>query len=67
MGINVYRDGVWGTYRHLSLPKVEYVENDHIFAEVTVGDLSTTRWVQGDLTPRTQLDSEEVLVKVILT
>ncbi|XP_055640185.1 fatty acid synthase-like [Toxorhynchites rutilus septentrionalis] len=52
MAINVYRDGTWGSYRHLLLqnkPKVEAISN-HCYANcLTKGDLSTLTWVNGSM------------------
>ncbi|KAJ8963945.1 hypothetical protein NQ314_005276 [Rhamnusium bicolor] len=50
MAINVFKNGQWGTYRHLLLHECDDVESEHCFANVTVrGDLSSLRWVQGPL------------------
>lgn len=48
---NVFKDGEWGTYRHLLLEETGKVESQHSFADMTtVGDLSSFRWVEGPLT-----------------
>lgn len=50
IAVNVYKDGQWGTYRHLLLDNVE-VENPHIFCSVeTPGDLSSLHWREGHIT-----------------
>lgn len=50
MAINVWKDGSWGTYRHLPLPETNLVENEHCYANFTArGDLSTQTWVEGKL------------------
>lgn len=50
LGINVYKNGRWGSYRHLQL-KLELVperRTDHICANVMHrGDLSSFRWLKG--------------------
>ncbi|GFS06965.1 fatty acid synthase-like, partial [Elysia marginata] len=51
--VNVYRDGVWGTYRHLAITD-EQRQNRHLteyaFADtLTPGDLSTLNWVSSPL------------------
>ncbi|KAM6164687.1 fatty acid synthase [Rhynchocyon petersi] len=45
--MNVYRDGVWGAFRHFPLEKDKPVEQtEHAFVNVlTRGDLSSIRWV----------------------
>lgn len=51
MGLNVYKGGEWGTYRHLLLPSEPLVDKEHCFVNVTVrGDLSSLKWVEGPLT-----------------
>lgn len=54
LSINVYRDGKWGTYRHLKLikddiphPRSEYVYGNALHR----GDLSSLCWFQGQLQP----------------
>lgn len=63
LGINVYRDGAWGTFRHLPLEQDKPLEpTAHAFVNVlTRGDLSSIRWVCSPLrhaqpaSPGTQL------------
>ncbi|KAJ8025187.1 Fatty acid synthase [Holothuria leucospilota] len=46
--MNIFKDGVWGSYRHLSLQKDEFTTNTEK-AYVNVlnrGDLSSLRWIQ---------------------
>ena len=54
LAINVNKNGVWGSYRHLLLPKHVKPQrrNDHCFANSLVrGDLSSLAWLNGPLTP----------------
>lgn len=51
---NVYKNGVWGSYRHLSLDQMDgsgklQVEHAYINA-LTRGDLSSLKWIEGPLT-----------------
>uniref|UniRef100_A0A915HN29 Fatty acid synthase pseudo-KR domain-containing protein n=1 Tax=Romanomermis culicivorax TaxID=13658 RepID=A0A915HN29_ROMCU len=49
--LNVYRDGVWGTIKHLVVrdeQQYSYVETQHAFINTLVrGDLSSLAWVEG--------------------
>lgn len=48
LAINVFRDGQWGTYRHLSIESTKVVkpESRPCFANITTkGDLSSLRWL----------------------
>ncbi|XP_070505897.1 fatty acid synthase-like isoform X2 [Chironomus tepperi] len=50
--INVFKDGKWGGYRHLSLSTANKLspQSSHYFANCQVkGDLSTFSWIQGSL------------------
>ncbi|XP_053695707.1 fatty acid synthase-like [Sabethes cyaneus] len=52
LAINVYKDGVWGSYRHALLPPMKKVGpvNDHCYANcLTKGDLSSLMWFKGPL------------------
>lgn len=51
--VNVYKNGKWGTYRHLTLDQEqrEIQSSDHLFLRIQrLGDLSTLAWVTGPLT-----------------
>jgi fatty acid synthase len=47
---NVYRDGVWGSFRHIPLKEdqmLSYVETEHAFMNTLVpGDLNSLNWVE---------------------
>jgi fatty acid synthase len=50
--MNVYVDGKWGSYRHLPLDSCSTVAVPHAYASnLTEGDLSTFRWMEGSLSP----------------
>lgn len=66
--MNVYKNGQWGTYRHLLLDDVMVI-NEHCFAEATVqGDLSSIRWLEGELVnpPTKSLEPDKELIYVNL-
>lgn len=50
--VNVFKDGKWGTYRHLSLPTItaDMSNSKHSFVNLmTRGDISSLKWVSGNL------------------
>uniref|UniRef100_A0A336MX78 CSON007834 protein n=2 Tax=Culicoides sonorensis TaxID=179676 RepID=A0A336MX78_CULSO len=52
LGINVYRHGAWGSYRHLALNEVSEPrpQTGHYYANTTMkGDLSSFTWFKGGL------------------
>lgn len=65
LGINVFKAGKWGTYRHLLLEKEPSVQREHCYVNATVrGDLSSLRWIEGNLTSKSVLAPEQTLVQV---
>jgi fatty acid synthase, animal type len=61
---NVYRDGQWGTYRHLLIPSNTEVKprSDHCYTNSLIkGDLSTLKWLNGSLNPK---DPNRNLVRI---
>ncbi|KAJ8963948.1 hypothetical protein NQ314_005279 [Rhamnusium bicolor] len=65
MAVNIYKNGQWGTYRHLLLNKLNDVKREHCFAYVTVrGDLSSIKWIEGPLRHDAALDPQDKLVYV---
>lgn len=55
LAINVYRDGKWGTYRHLQLvlDNNPSPRSDYVYGNVSNrGDLSSLCWFQGQLLPK---------------
>ncbi|KRT82111.1 dehydrogenase, partial [Oryctes borbonicus] len=62
---NIWKDGAWGTYRHLLLHENQSVETEHCYVNVTTrGDLSTLRWVQGSIDISRTIPEDEELVHV---
>ncbi|XP_072934221.1 fatty acid synthase [Epargyreus clarus] len=50
LALNVLQDGQWGTYRHLLLGDLEKVRANHAFVNtLTIGDLSSLRWLEGPI------------------
>ncbi|XP_049879210.1 fatty acid synthase-like [Pectinophora gossypiella] len=66
LAINVLQDGQWGTYRHLLLGDLSTVKATHAFVNtVTIGDLSSLRWLEGPLRENHQFkDPEKILIHV---
>ncbi|CAH1641071.1 unnamed protein product [Spodoptera littoralis] len=66
LAINVYKDGQWGTYRHLLLEDLETVPANHAYVNaLTIGDLSSLKWVEGTIRDNhTFKDKEKLLVYV---
>lgn len=64
--INIWKNGAWGTYRHLPLLDTELVQKEHCYLDLlTVGDLSTATWFEGKLKANCQsVNGEEDLVHV---
>lgn len=65
LAVNVLKGGVWGTYRHLLLPTEQNVEVEHGYVNVTIrGDLSSLRWLEGNLHSDMKLRANQTLVHV---
>ncbi|XP_060583977.1 fatty acid synthase-like [Ruditapes philippinarum] len=48
--MNIYNNGVWGSFRHLPLSPVTLLQTDHAFVNVlTKGDLSSLHWIESPL------------------
>ncbi|XP_077296456.1 fatty acid synthase-like [Arctopsyche grandis] len=61
LSMNVFKDGQWGTYRHLVLEELQDFPADHAYVNVTTrGDLSSLRWIEGDM----NVDKEKDIVHV---
>ncbi|KAM7359337.1 fatty acid synthase 3 [Cochliomyia hominivorax] len=62
LAINVYKNGKWGTYRHLQLyiDEKPVARADHVYGNVLLrGDLSSFRWFEGPFSP------DECEIKVV--
>ncbi|XP_060533831.1 fatty acid synthase-like [Cylas formicarius] len=65
LAVNVFKDGQWGTYRHLLLERSHVIEAEHCYLTQSIrGDLSSFRWTEGNLRVDSQLQSNEKLVSV---
>ncbi|KAF9408342.1 hypothetical protein HW555_011931 [Spodoptera exigua] len=66
LAFNVYKDGHWGTYRHLLLNDLETVRADHAYVNaLTIGDLSSLKWVEGRIRENHVFkDKEKLLIHV---
>lgn len=50
LAVNIYKNGTWGTYRHLPINSAKNVKAQHVFVnQITTGDLSSLRWMQGEI------------------
>lgn len=64
MAVNVYKNGQWGTYRHLLLNE-SMVESEHCFVNVTTrGDLTSLRWIEGPFRHDMKAQPERGLIHV---
>ncbi|CAG9820290.1 unnamed protein product [Phaedon cochleariae] len=65
MAINIHKNGLWGTYRHLLIEDAEKVEREHCFVNTAIrGDLSSLTWFEGPLGNLKTLSCEKKLVHV---
>lgn len=65
MTVNVYKNGQWGTFRHLLLNQNEGITCEHSIAkELVRGDISSFRWVQGTLNHNIIPEPDKILVDV---
>ncbi|KAF7272913.1 hypothetical protein GWI33_014349 [Rhynchophorus ferrugineus] len=69
LSINVYKNGHWGTYRHLLLDDHNRTEAEHCFLNsLSRGDLSSLKWLEGSIRPSNTssflMSPDETLVKV---
>lgn len=65
LAVNVYKNGAWGTYRHLVITENPQVENEHAYVMIqNPGDFTTIKWVEGSLTRNSVVSSENQLVQI---
>ncbi|KAF5284901.1 hypothetical protein FQA39_LY16856 [Lamprigera yunnana] len=65
LAVNVYKDNVWGTYRHLLLEKSTVVHSEHVFNNALMrGDLSSLTWIEGPLKSSTKVAPETSIVHI---
>lgn len=54
----MYKDGKWGTYRHIKLDGPRTVETEYCFVDAG-SDLSNTRWIEGPIKITRELQSHK--------
>lgn len=65
LAFNVYKDGKWGTYRHVKLQNAFQKVDNNCFVNPTVrGDLSSLAWIQKSSYQNTELDPEKEFISV---
>lgn len=63
LALNVYKNKVWGSYRHLLLEPSSLVEVKHCTVNTAIrGDLSSLRWFSGHLEPYKKNPEESDIV-----
>lgn len=63
--LNVYKNNVWGSYRHLLLEPSSLVEVYHSTVNSTIrGDLSSLKWLAGTLIPFEKKPEESKIVHI---
>ncbi|XP_060866838.1 fatty acid synthase-like [Metopolophium dirhodum] len=66
--LNVYKNKVWGSYRHLLLEPPSLIEVQHSCVNTSIrGDLSSLKWFQGSIVPFTKQPAESDLAHVYYT
>lgn len=65
ISMNIYKDGDWGTYRHLLVDSVHSTEMEHCYMNVAVrGDLSSLRWIESPLSTKSTVEPGKTIVQV---
>ncbi|KAJ9600111.1 hypothetical protein L9F63_009587 [Diploptera punctata] len=66
IAVNIYKNGKWGTYRHIPLECNALVTVPYAYCNVLIrGDLSTLKWIEGNLdTKRCLNNSDEELIYI---
>jgi len=65
LALNVYKNKVWGSYRHLLLEPSSLIEVQHCTVNSTIrGDLSSLKWLAGPLVPYTHKQEESLISHV---
>lgn len=63
--LNVYKNNVWGSYRHLLLESSSLVDVYHSTVNTTIrGDLSSLKWIAGSLIPFTTKPEESNITHI---
>ncbi|KAJ3652400.1 hypothetical protein Zmor_018369 [Zophobas morio] len=62
MAVNIYKNGSWGTYRHLRLEERAKVYSEHSYAYFkNRGDISSFEWLEGPLKRDVPLEGGQIL------
>ncbi|KAG5865371.1 Fatty acid synthase, partial [Gonioctena quinquepunctata] len=65
MAVNVFKNDVWGSYRHLLVGDLNTVESEHCLAYPKIrGDLSSLQWIEGPLRHNVNIPPEKKLAYV---
>ncbi|GLV33211.1 Fatty acid synthase 3 [Carabus blaptoides fortunei] len=65
MALNVYKNGQWGSYRHLSFKVIDSCKAEHAYVSMGVrGDLSSLQWLEANLSSTAQSDNNQSIVHV---
>ncbi|KAH1011869.1 hypothetical protein HUJ04_001145 [Dendroctonus ponderosae] len=65
LAMNVWKEGQWGTYRHLLLQQGRLAEVRHCYLNTLVrGDLSSLAWIEGPIGAGRLADPDETLVYI---
>lgn len=68
LALNVFKNKVWGSYRHLLLEPPSLIEVNHCYINTTIrGDLSSLKWLAGPIVPFVKKPEESKLVHVYYT
>lgn len=63
--LNVYKDGMWGTYRYFRIEAPKDITSPHCYSQISEkGNLESFKWIQGHLNETTSLQSHQELVYV---
>lgn len=66
--LNVYKNKVWGSYRHLLLEPSSLIEVKHAYINTSIrGDLSSFKWLEGSIVPFTKPAEESNLLHIYYT
>lgn len=63
--INVYKDGRWGTYRHMKLSETRSITEHAHVSVATKGDLSSFTWIDSPVGRQIPVDCELVYVGIL--
>jgi len=66
--LNVYKNKVWGSYRHLLLEPPFLINVQHYYLKSSIhGDLSSLKWFEGSIVPFTKPPAESNLLHIYYT